>query len=114
VNGPKLGLQRARRAGTVLGRPRVDVNIDKLKNLQQSGLTTFILGPRFSFHRYERIVQFVHVLLGVSHISGEGRPRGDFFAIVVSVAFPGSTPARLFEIGYGACGCSRRSYRPCA
>jgi len=33
-----LGLQRARRAGTVLGRPRLYVKVDKLKQLQRGGL----------------------------------------------------------------------------
>lgn len=35
----KAGLQRARRAGTVLGRPRVDVDRVKLRKLQASGLS---------------------------------------------------------------------------
>lgn len=35
----KAGLQRARRAGKVLGRPRVEVDIDKLQQLQQNGLS---------------------------------------------------------------------------
>jgi opacity protein-like surface antigen len=33
-------------------------------------LHTFALGPRFSTRRYGRVVPFVHVLLGVGHISG--------------------------------------------
>jgi DNA invertase Pin-like site-specific DNA recombinase len=35
----KAGLQRARRAGKVLGRPRVELDIAKLKKLQRSGLS---------------------------------------------------------------------------
>ena len=35
----KAGLQRARRAGKTLGRPRVDVDIEKLIKLQESGLS---------------------------------------------------------------------------
>jgi DNA invertase Pin-like site-specific DNA recombinase len=35
----KAGLLRARRAGKVLGRPRVEVNVDKLRQLQQEGLS---------------------------------------------------------------------------
>jgi DNA invertase Pin-like site-specific DNA recombinase len=35
----KAGLQRARRAGKVLGRPRVDVDISKLRKLQGKGLS---------------------------------------------------------------------------
>jgi DNA invertase Pin-like site-specific DNA recombinase len=35
----KAGLQRVRRAGKVLGRPRVEVDIDKLQQLQQNGLS---------------------------------------------------------------------------
>ena len=35
----KAGLQRARRAGRVLGRPRVDVDVQKLRRLQASGLS---------------------------------------------------------------------------
>lgn len=35
----KAGLQRAKRAGKVLGRPRVDVNVQKLRRLQESGLS---------------------------------------------------------------------------
>jgi DNA invertase Pin-like site-specific DNA recombinase len=35
----KAGLQRARRAGKVLGRPRVDVDIKRLKGLQEQGLS---------------------------------------------------------------------------
>jgi len=33
----KAGLQRARRAGTVLGRPRVDVDVKRLRALQEQG-----------------------------------------------------------------------------
>src|SRR5947209_9297242 len=35
----KAGLQRARRAGKVLGRPRVEVDIKKLRALQDSGMS---------------------------------------------------------------------------
>lgn len=35
----KAGLQRARRAGKTLGRPRVEVNPDMLKRLQQNGFS---------------------------------------------------------------------------
>src|SRR5690349_13308576 len=35
----KAGLQRARRAGKVLGRPRVDVDAQRLRRLQGSGLS---------------------------------------------------------------------------
>jgi DNA invertase Pin-like site-specific DNA recombinase len=35
----KAGLQRARRAGKVLGRPRVEVDIEKLRRLQSDGLS---------------------------------------------------------------------------
>jgi DNA invertase Pin-like site-specific DNA recombinase len=35
----KAGLQRARRAGKVLGRPRVEVNVKKLHSLQERGLS---------------------------------------------------------------------------
>lgn len=35
----KAGLSRARRAGKVLGRPRVDVDVPKLRRLQESGLS---------------------------------------------------------------------------
>ena len=33
-------------------------------------LTTYTLGPRFSFRRFGRVVPFVHVLAGPGHISG--------------------------------------------
>jgi opacity protein-like surface antigen len=33
-------------------------------------LHTVTFGPRFSFRRYGRVVPFVHVLVGVAHISG--------------------------------------------
>lgn len=35
----KAGLQRARRAGKVLGRPRVDVDMQRLRALQEQGLS---------------------------------------------------------------------------
>lgn len=35
----KAGLQRARRAGKVLGRPRVEVNFKKLHGMQERGLS---------------------------------------------------------------------------
>src|SRR3954447_17871299 len=35
----KAGLQRARRAGKVLGRPRVEVDVEKLRSLQESGMS---------------------------------------------------------------------------
>jgi hypothetical protein len=35
----ELGLQRPRRAGKTLGRPRVEVDIQRLRRLQQSGLS---------------------------------------------------------------------------
>src|SRR3954469_7094863 len=35
----KAGLQRARRAGKVLGRPRVDVDVNRLRALQEQGLS---------------------------------------------------------------------------
>ena len=35
----KAGLQRARRAGKVLGRPRVEVNVEKLRAMQANGLS---------------------------------------------------------------------------
>src|SRR5438270_13222128 len=35
----KAGLQRARRAGKVLGRPRVEVDVEKLRKLQGDGLS---------------------------------------------------------------------------
>jgi DNA invertase Pin-like site-specific DNA recombinase len=35
----KTGLQRARRAGKVLGRPRVAVDVAKLQRLQEGGLS---------------------------------------------------------------------------
>jgi DNA invertase Pin-like site-specific DNA recombinase len=35
----KAGLQRARRAEKVLGRPRLDVKIENLKQLQRAGLS---------------------------------------------------------------------------
>jgi DNA invertase Pin-like site-specific DNA recombinase len=35
----KAGLQRARRAGKVLGRPRVEVDVKRLRSLQEQGLS---------------------------------------------------------------------------
>jgi DNA invertase Pin-like site-specific DNA recombinase len=35
----KAGLQRARRAGTILGRPRVDVDVKRLRALRNEGLS---------------------------------------------------------------------------
>jgi DNA invertase Pin-like site-specific DNA recombinase len=35
----KAGLQRARRAGKTLGRPRVEVNVPRLRKLQHSGIS---------------------------------------------------------------------------
>jgi DNA invertase Pin-like site-specific DNA recombinase len=35
----KAGLQRAKRAGKVLGRPRVEVNLPKLQQLQEKGFS---------------------------------------------------------------------------
>src|SRR5439155_26056257 len=35
----KAGLQRARRAGKVLGRPRVEVDVVKLRSLQEGGMS---------------------------------------------------------------------------
>jgi DNA invertase Pin-like site-specific DNA recombinase len=35
----KAGLQRARRAGKVIGRPRVDVDVKRLRTLQEQGLS---------------------------------------------------------------------------
>jgi DNA invertase Pin-like site-specific DNA recombinase len=35
----KAGLQRARRAGRVLGRPRVDMDLKRLRALQEQGLS---------------------------------------------------------------------------
>src|SRR5438874_12012273 len=35
----KAGLQRARRAGKVLGRPRVELDVMQLRKLQQNGLS---------------------------------------------------------------------------
>jgi DNA invertase Pin-like site-specific DNA recombinase len=47
VERTKAGLERARKAGKVLGRPTLDIDIERLRRLQAEGMTIRQLAKKF-------------------------------------------------------------------